>query len=186
MKNLLVFAIVLLTTIFQLHAQKYMTRTGHIKFFSHTAMEDIEANNHQVTSILDAGTGEIVFAVLMKSFQFEKALMQEHFNEKYVESAKFPKATFKGKIANLEEINFAKDGSYKTKVNGSLTIHGVTKEVSTEGLIVVADGKVSSSAKFPVAVADYDIKIPGVVKDNIAQEIEVTVDMNYQPYNQEN
>ncbi|MEZ4827727.1 MAG: YceI family protein [Bacteroidia bacterium] len=186
MKNLLVFAIVLLTTGFQLQAQKFMTRTGHIKFYSHTAMEDIEANNHQVTSILDTGTGELVFAVLMKSFQFEKALMQEHFNEKYVESAKFPKSTFKGKIINVEEVNFAKDGSYKAKVTGDLTIHGVTKEVSTEGTIVVAAGKISASAKFPVAVADYDIKIPGVVKDNIAKEIEVTVEMNYQPYTQEN
>ncbi|MDX2248046.1 MAG: YceI family protein [Bacteroidia bacterium] len=186
MKNLFVFVIALLASLSQLQAQKFMTRTGHIKFYSHTAVEDIEANNHQVTSVLDTGTGDLVFAVLMKSFQFEKALMQEHFNEKYVESEKFPKSTFKGKITNLSEINFAKNGSYKTKVEGVLTIHGIAKEIVTEGTLVVEEGKISANAKFPVTVADYEIKIPAVVKDNIAKEMEVTVEMNYQPYSQEN
>lgn len=184
MKKLVLIITIFAATSLQVQAQKYMTRTGHIKFFSHTAIEDIEANNHQVTSIIDTESGEFAFAVLMKGFQFEKALMQEHFNEKYVESDKFPKASFKGNITNLEEIDFSKDGSYKALVEGKLTIHGVTKEVKTEGTIDVKDGKIMANAVFPITVADYEIKIPSVVRDNIAKEVETTVEMSYAPYGQ--
>ncbi len=181
MKKITLFIAITLLGAFAVQAQKYMTRNGHIWFYSHTAIEDIEAHNYQVASVIDAEKGEMVFNVLMKGFQFEKALMQEHFNEKYVESDKFPKATFKGKITNLDAIDLSKAGVYKTEVEGDLTLHGVTKPVKTEGTIEVKEGQLVASAKFQVAVANYDIKIPSVVQDNIAKVMDITVDMTYEP-----
>ncbi|MCB0835106.1 MAG: YceI family protein [Bacteroidetes bacterium] len=167
-------------TVASLHAQRQMTRTGHIWFISETPLETIEAHNNQVTSILDTEKGDIVFQALMKGFQFEKALMQEHFNEKYVESDKYPKATFKGSIINLDEIDFDKDGSYMAKAKGSLTVHGVVYEIEVNPVIKIEDGKILATAEFPVTVADYEIKIPSVVRDNIAKEVKVFVDVKYE------
>src|SRR4030042_6695880 len=100
--------ILFLTLFFAANAQKYMTKNGYIGFFSHTPLEDIKADNNQVASVLDISTGEIVFQVLIKSFHFEKTLMEEHFNENYMESDKFPKSTFTGKIINLSSVDFSK------------------------------------------------------------------------------
>ncbi len=170
-----------LTTIAQ---DKFFTRTGHIWFFSSTPVEDIEAHSRQVSSILDVSTGEIVYSLQMRSFEFEKALMEEHFNENYVESDKFPKATFKGKIMNFDDINLSEDGTYEVVVAGDLTIHGVTNSVETEGTLKVDGDKIDGKSTFTILVADYDIEIPKVVQDNIAKEIEINVDINYEPYNQ--
>ena len=176
--------VIALTGFSTVQAQRYMTRTGHIWFVSETPLETIEAHNQQATSIVDVAKGDIVFQALMKGFQFEKALMQEHFNEKYVESDKYPKAVFKGKVTNIEEIDFGKDGEYPAKVEGALTIHGVTKEIEAEGKFVVEKGEVSAIATFPLTVADYEIKIPSVVRDNIAKEVEISVEMKYSLMNQ--
>jgi len=159
-------------------AQKFITKTGHVRFFSSTPMEDIEAHNRQVNSALDQQTGDFVFRLLMKSFQFEKALMQEHFNENYVESDKFPNATFTGKVTNIKDIDFAKNGVYNVMVEGDLTIKGVTKKVSEKGTFEVKDGKVIGKSTFNVLVEDYGIKIPGAVAKNIAKSIQIDVDVN--------
>ncbi|MFK7971972.1 MAG: YceI family protein [Bacteroidia bacterium] len=160
-------------------AQKLITKTASVKFYSHTPVEDIEANNIQVLSVLNTENGQVAFSMLMKSFEFDKALMQEHFNEKYVESSQFPKATFKGKITNLSEINFKKDGTYEAKVTGTMTIHGESQEVTTTGTITVKKGTISLSSKFNVSPGDYAITIPGVVAEKISKEIEVTVNAEY-------
>jgi len=162
-------------------AQRQFTKTGHIWFYSHAPLEDITAHNYQVTSVMDPVSGEMVFKVAMASFQFQKALMQQHFNEKYVESDKFPEATFKGKISDLSAVDFSKDGSYKVSVEGDLTIHGVTKPVKADGTIHVKNGKISARSLFQIAVADYDIRIPAAVKDNIAKVIDIHVDISYEP-----
>ncbi len=160
------------------NAQKYMTKTGHIKFYSETPIETIEADNNQVNAALDSQTGDFVFKVLIKSFQFEKALMQEHFNENYMESDKFPNSTFQGKVTNLSDVNFAKEGSYDVTIEGDLTIHGVTKKISEKGTFTVKAGdKIEGKSKFNVKPADYDIKIPGAVVKNIAETLEVTVNI---------
>src|SRR4051812_6500282 len=112
----LIFAITLFISSLASAQEKYFTRAGHISFHSETPVETILANNNQVTSILDAATGEMVFAVLIKGFEFEKALMQEHFNENYLESDKFPKAKFTGKILNFDKINLKKDGKHDVDV----------------------------------------------------------------------
>jgi polyisoprenoid-binding protein YceI len=177
MKTMLISFLALLLSANVLYAQKYMTKNGHIRFFSSTPIEDIEAHNRQVNAALDASTGDFVFKVLIKSFEFEKALMQEHFNENYMESHKFPNATFQGKITNLSDMNFTKDGTYNANIEGKLTIHGVTKDIAEKGTFTVKDGAVQGFSKFNVKVADYDIKIPGAVVNNIAESIEVTVDV---------
>jgi polyisoprenoid-binding protein YceI len=177
MKSMLIAFLALLMTATTVYSQKYMTRNGHIRFFSSAPLEDIEAHNKQVNAALDTESGDFVFRVLIRSFEFEKALMQEHFNENYLESHKFPNASFQGKVTNLSEIDFTKDGTYEATVEGKLTIHGVTNDIVEKGTFTVKDGVIEGFSKFDVKVADYDIKIPSAVTDNIAESIEVTVDV---------
>jgi hypothetical protein len=166
--------------------QQYFTREGKISFYSETPMEKIEAHNSKASSVWDAATGKMEFAVLIKGFQFEKALMQEHFNENYMESGKFPKAAFKGAIADAGKVNLKADGVYPVVVKGDLTIHGVTKAVEAKGKITVKGGAVSAVSTFEVAPEDYGIAIPAVVKDNIAKIVRIEVNINYQLLQSEN
>jgi hypothetical protein len=163
------------------NAQKYMTKNGYVGFFSHTAMEDIKGDNNQAAGVLDVATGEMVFQLLIKSFHFEKALMEEHFNENYMESEKYPKSTFKGRITNLASVDFSKPGKYDVTVEGDLNIHNVTNKISVKGTIEVVTGGVNASSKFNIVPEDYKINIPGVVRDNIAKNLEVNVTMKYTP-----
>jgi polyisoprenoid-binding protein YceI len=160
---------------------RYFTKTGKISFYSKAPMEDIEAKNKTVAAVMDTKTGALQFSVLMKSFEFEKALMQEHFNENYVESDKFPKADFKGSIANNSSVNYSKDGTYNAVVKGKLTIHGVTKEVEAPGVIKVEGGKIDASSTFNVLLSDYNVSIPSVVKDKVSNSIKITVDCKMDP-----
>jgi len=118
----------------------------------------------------------------MKGFEFEKALMQEHFNEKYVESDEYPKATFKGQILNFEELDLSKDGKFEVIVKGNLTIHGETKPVEAKGVIEIKGGKVIATSEFVIAVSDFNINIPSVVKDKIAKEVTISVALDYSLY----
>jgi polyisoprenoid-binding protein YceI len=169
----------------QLIAQeKYFTKTGHIDFYSEAPLENITANNENVAAFIDVPSGEVQFAVLMKSFQFEKALMQEHFNENYVESHKYPKATFKGKIEDYDQNMLTSSGNHTVNVSGNLTIHGVTKKISTAVKLITNGGdNVKGTTSFIVKPEDFDIKIPKAVRENIAKEIEVNVSVNLQPLN---
>jgi hypothetical protein len=162
--------------------QKYFTKTGHISFFSKTSIENIEAHNQQASCLINFSNGDLQFQALMKGFQFEKALMQEHFNENYVESATYPKATFKGKINNLKDININKEGTYTAQVSGDLTLHGVSKTITTPATIEVKGGKIHAKTKFKVKPVDFKIKIPVAVRSNIAETIEVSVDALCNPY----
>ena len=171
----------LLITGYSANAQKYMTKNGFIGFYSHTPLEDIKAENNQVAAVLDTGTGEMVFQVLIKSFHFERALMEEHFNENYMESEKYPKSTFKGKITNLSSVNFSKNGTYDVTVEGDLTLHNVTNKVNTKGTIEVITGGINANSKFNIVPEDYKIEIPGVVREKINKNLEVTVSMKYTP-----
>jgi polyisoprenoid-binding protein YceI len=161
------------------HAQKFVSKEGHIWFYSYTPIEEIEGQNRQAVSILDAGTGELQFNLLVKSFEFKNALMQEHFNENYMESDKYPKASFNGKISNSDKIDFCKDGNYPVTVAGDLTIHGVTKPVTTTGTLDIKGASVNAKAKFTVAPKDYNIEIPSLVESKIAKVIDVNVDVSY-------
>jgi len=160
---------------------RYFTKTGKIDFYSKAPLEDIEAKNKTVSAVIDSKTGAIQFAAQMKGFQFDKDLMQKHFNENYAESDKYPKAEFKGTITNNSEINYSRDGSYAAKVKGKLTMHGVTKDVETSGTIKVASGKIDATSTFNILLSDYNIKIPALVKDKVSNSVKVVVDCKMDP-----
>jgi len=166
-----------------MHGQKYFSKTGDITFSSKTPLEDIEAESHTASTVFDLESGKIQWAVLIKSFEFEKALMQEHFNENYMESNKYPKAKFAGTIEDAAKLNLSKDGSTDVVINGDLNIHGVTQSISTNATFTVAEGKITGMSELKIAVADYNIEIPSVVKDNIAKEITIKIQAHYEALN---
>ena len=161
---------------------RYLTRSGHIKFFSSAPLEDIEAHNYKVLSVVDLAKGEIAVNMLIKAFEFEKKLMQEHFNENYMESGKYPKSTFQGSFEVPAGLKAMEDGSYALDVAGELLIHGVKQDMATKATLMVSGGTLSGEVVFKVKVKDYEIKIPKVVVRNIAEEVEVTGVFEYQPY----
>jgi hypothetical protein len=174
MKKLLFIAL-LSTFVNILSAQKYFTKSGNINFDASTKIEKISAVNNKATAVYDATTGAIEYGVLVKAFAFEKALMQEHFNENYMESTKFPKAIFKGKVLNPSVLSLSKDGTYNADIEGKLTMHGETKDVKTKAVFMVKGGKISASSVFNVLLADYNVIIPALVKDNISKEMKIEV-----------
>lgn len=161
--------------------EKYYTKTGSISFFSRTPLEDIDAHNRSVTCVLDTKTGNVQFSVLMKGFEFKKALMQEHFNEDYIESDKYPRAEFRGQIINNANIDFSKEGVQQAKVKGQLTIHGQTNEVETDGTVSAKNGKIFISSEFPVTVADYKISIAAFAREKVAKTVNVKVSCMLEP-----
>lgn len=165
--------------VYSVQAQRYSAKNGYVGFYSHTTIEDIQADNNQVASILDIEKGDLVFLINNKSFIFDKALMQEHFNENYMETDKYGKSTFKGTITNLADVNFSKDGIYKVKVSGELNMHGVSKNIYVYGTIEVNEKTLVAKSDFVVKPEDYGIQIPGLVRDKIAKEIQVYVDVKY-------
>lgn len=161
MKKLLVLSTALLLTITVSAQTKYFTKKGKITFSSAAPKgEGVEAVNNRVTSVLEVATGKIEFLALINAFEFEKAKMQEHFNESYLESKKFPKAIFKGTITNMSTVDLKKDGTYNVDIEGDMTIHGVTKKITAKGVITVKGGKISATADLDIALADYQIKSP--------------------------
>lgn len=179
MKNLYIILICLLLVNITNAQDRFLTKNGEITFFSSAPMEDIKADNNQVLSIIEAPSGKIAISILMKSFMFEKALMQEHFNENYVESDKYPKAIFKGTILKFDNLN---ETATKVEVKGAITIHGKTKEIIVPATITRAKKSILLEGEFNLKVADFDIKIPKVVAKNIAKDIKVTFQFNYKPF----
>lgn len=152
-------------------AQKYSGIYGQITFFSEAPLENIKAENSAVRSILNLPTQELAITVTIRQFKFEKKLMQEHFNDKYMESHKYPTATFTGR---LENFNLGQR-TQTVRASGKLTIHGVIREVNIPGTVDIDGDKIVLNAKFSVRVEDYKIKIPKLLWQNIAEEVEVTV-----------
>ncbi len=163
--------------------QKYYTKNGTISFDATASgsPEDIKADNRTVTCVIDAADGKIQFKAAMKAFTFERALMQEHFNENYVESNKYPEAKFSGIISNISAISFAKDGSYPATVKGKLTMHGVEKDVEATGKVTVAKGKITASANFSVLLADYKVNVPALVSDKVGKNAKISVNCGLEP-----
>lgn len=163
--------------------QQYYSKTGKVTFISDAPLEKIEAHNNSGYVVFDSATGKIEWSVLIKGFQFVKALMQDHFNENYMESQKFPKGLFKGVVTNLKDINLQKDGEYTVNVKGELTLHGVTKPFSPVGHISIKGGAITATSNFDIVVEDYDIEVPKVVRDNIAKTVKVNVVADLQKLN---
>lgn len=180
MKNV-IFALLMFSSLIAVGQSKFFTKTGYIGFYSKSPMEDISAKNEQATSILDAETGKMVIAVLMKSFRFEKALMEEHFNENYVESDLYPKASFSGEIKDFKNLSFVNGQAVKVTVTGQLTIHGVTNPITAEGTVTKTKDGYTADSQFYIKLDEYKVKIPSLVKDNINNDILITVKFIYLP-----
>jgi polyisoprenoid-binding protein YceI len=164
-----------------LFAQKMSTRSGEIKFeASMPALEEVAATNKTASCILDEATGDFVALALVKAFKFKAPLMEEHFNENYIESTKYPKATFKGKILNFDTKKLT---ATKTDydLEGDLTMHGVTKKVKTKISLSLNAGKVTAISNFTVKPVDYKIEIPSIVKSKIAENVKVTLNFVLEP-----
>jgi hypothetical protein len=161
-------------------AQKvYATKTGQIFFNATGGIEKIAAINNQVDSKFVETTGQIIFGVLVKGFKFENQLMEDHFNENYMESTQFPKADFKGYIKNIKEVDFTKEGNYPITIEGTLTIHGLPQKVETTGTLQIKDSKPAIVGEFSIKIKDYGIK--GLyIGEKIANEAKIKVNCKYQ------
>lgn len=164
----------------QVNAQKvFSTKSGQLLFNASGGIETIAAVNNQVDSKLSSATGQFVMAALIKGFKFENQLMEDHFNENYMESTKFPSSDFKGYITNIKDIDFSKDGTYAANFDGNLTIHGVVQKVTTRGQIKVKQGKTNISGEFSIKLKDYGIS-GSYIGDKIAGSVTIRVNCTYQ------
>ena len=175
------FTLVLISLVFlgsKAWSQKYTAEESKVTFFSAAAIEDITANNTKSSSIFNAATGDIAFSIPINEFEFEKSLMREHFNEKYMDSEKYPKSTFQGKIEGFDNgVTTVQQVSAK----GKLTIHGRTQDIDVPGTIEKQGDKLRMKSKFIVRLEDYKIKIPTLMWQNIAEQVEVTIDFTFKP-----
>jgi hypothetical protein len=176
----LVFNVLIFSFLTAKSQDKYLLENTNVRFFSDGIIEDIEAINKDTKGILDFSKNEFLFKIPIKSFKFASALMQEHFNENYLESDKYPDGTFKGKMEGSYDLK--KDGAYSVKASGDLLIHGITQTRTIPATIHVKDGKINIEGKFTIKVADHKIKIPSVVIKNIAEEVEVTIKADLKKY----
>ena len=171
MKKLFMFIFLLASIL--IRAQKYEQTTSKISFLSDAPLEDIYAESKKSRCVFNATNKKIVVLMKPNTFVFKNPMMQEHFNESYMESDKYPNATLSGEV--IGDFDVKKDGVYEVTVKGKLTIHGVEKNREIKGKIIVKEGKVSIDAKFAIKVADHGIKIPSMKIKNIAEVVEVTV-----------
>lgn len=158
---------------FLVNAQQYKMQNSEIIFESTAEKENISAKNSESIGVIDFEESKFSFKVSIMKFIFPISLMQEHFNENYMESETFPHATYKGSFTG--EVNLKKDGDYRVQTKGELTIHGVTKEITISAVVSVNGKEITMHAEFPVRPEDYGIKIPGDMSGNIAQELKVSV-----------
>ncbi len=174
MKRLVLLSYILSLAV-QVHSQSLPSESGYVRFFSSALLEDITAKNNKATAVFNPVSGEAAFLIPISAFEFRKSLMKEHFNENYLESDTYPEAYFRGKISGYTPGN-----PQSTAVaEGELTIHGVTKPVKIQGTIADKGGRISMQAVFMVALKDYNIEIPRLMFQNIAEEVEVTVKFEF-------
>jgi hypothetical protein len=180
MKHISIVLLAWISIINQAGQDIYVCRNAKITLYSSAPIEDIKAATSTGASVYNAASGELDFSVAIRSFQFDKSLMQEHFNSDYMESDKFPRAIFKGKVEN--HIDVGQDGTYPVKVAGQLTVHGVTQSRTIQGTISIKNGVVSMTSEFMVKCTDHHIDIPQIVFHHIAESIQVNVFATYSPY----
>lgn len=169
-------SVLLILCCFLSHGQKFVSEKSSVTFFSDAAVEDIKALNTKSNGNFNIDNGEIEFVIPVKEFKFSKSLMQKHFNEKYLETEKFPQSDFKGEIRNYKtEIS----GKQDVRAVGKLTIHGVTKAVDIPGIMEVINGKIILRTKFIVRLQDYSVTIPQLLYRNITEQVEVTFDVTF-------
>jgi len=176
------FSIVLICLISAtVFGQKLITKNGTIEINDKTPLFTIEAKNNMVAAVLDEQTGDLIVSTLVKSFKFREALVEEHFNENYMETSKFPKASFKGKITNIKSIDFKKDGEYSAVIEGELTIHGTTNKIKENAKFIIKGGKVTGKCQLHVSLAAYKVKIEESYKDRISDDVLLTINFDFLP-----
>ncbi|MDX2189941.1 MAG: YceI family protein [Bacteroidota bacterium] len=181
-KKLFIFSVIYFNINLSFAQDIYAFKSGKVNFFAGTPMEDIDATNSKLTSFINLKTGEAVISMFNTDFKFSSSLMQEHFNENYMESEKFPKSEFKGKIQNIETIDLTKSGEYKVKIEGIFTIHGVSKSNIVDAIIVNKNGKIQVDSKFSIALADFKIERPQIVWEKLAENVQITLSLNYEAF----
>jgi hypothetical protein len=179
MKKIILLVSIIALALQLAHSQKYITKTGVIDIYSATSLFTIEGKNQSVGSIIDASNGQVAASAMITAFKFKEALLEEHFNENYMESHKFPKAQFKGQITNWSSVNIAKDGTYAITLEGDLTIHGETRPIKTQGTLVISSGKIKATTEFVVSLANFKIKVEENYKDRINDEVKLTINFDY-------
>jgi polyisoprenoid-binding protein YceI len=177
MKKQFIFSMLLMLSMHCSIAQNklFTTNTGTISFDAGTGVEDIKATSKAAVSVLKPSTGDLQMQVTITTFEFKSQLMEDHFNENYMESEKYPKSTFKGTITNMNTVNMNKPGNYAVKVKGTLEMHGVAKEVETTGTLNVTAENVTAIADFTIALKDYNINIPGAVTEKLSKTCKISV-----------
>jgi polyisoprenoid-binding protein YceI len=157
--------------------ERLLDKKGTVRFFSEAPMENIEAKTNSALGVMDPATNKVAVSILMKGFAFEKDLMQEHFNENYLESDKYPKATFSGSYE--DEIDLSQLGKVSRVIKGEFTLHGVKKMIEIPTEFNITETTVEVSNKFNIEIEDYDIKVPKLVIMNIAEIVEVTTNFKF-------
>jgi polyisoprenoid-binding protein YceI len=160
------------------NSQKYSLEKSLVSFFSEAPIENITAQNSKTSSLFNTTSGEVVFSIPIKEFKFDKSLMKEHFDEKYMESDRYPKAIFQGKFLNFK---LDEEGEQNVRALGKLTMHGVTREIDVTGTFEINPNQIVARANFLIRLKDYKIKIPQLLWNNIAEEVKVTVEFTYKP-----
>ncbi len=173
-KIVLLAALIFFATIIMSGQDKYFTKIGRVSFAGKSSLFKANAENKTVTAVLDIKTGVLQFSLLIKGFEFKKALMQKHFNEKYIESDKFPKSEFKGEIVNNALVKYTTEGVYPVTAKGKLSIHGQTKDVEAAGTITVKNGRLILSSTFYILIPDY--KIDAQMNDKVAITVDCSLD----------
>lgn len=173
----------LLTMVIHVSAQNiYIAKATRISFFAGTPVEDIDATNTAAISFINTSTGDITISIPNKEFHFKRSLMEEHFNENYMESGKYPKSEFKGKIDNIQQFDLSAQNTYPITVTGTLTIHGVAKPRTLEVSLTSSKGKLEGTTKFKVQLADHNIDRPKILWEKIAETVDITASFTYEPY----
>jgi polyisoprenoid-binding protein YceI len=181
MKLKLFFILALLLFITSIYAQDvFITPNAKVSFHSKTPIEDIDGTSNKVASVLNIKTKQVFFKIQNTTFQFKEKLMQEHFNENYMESDKFPTSDFNGKI--LDEIDLTKTGSYKVTIVGILNIHGKKKEYKVPGTILSNANGMTLTSVFKIKLADHGVEIPTIVFTKIAEQLDLEITANYKPF----
>jgi hypothetical protein len=180
MRQISIIILAWMSIVNQAGQDMYVCKNAKVSIFSSAPIEDIKANSASGASVYNPGTGELDFSVPIRSFQFEKSLMQEHFNSDYMESDKFPRATFKGKIQ--ETVDISHDGTYAVNATGDLSVHGVVQKRTIAGNLIVRNGIITMTAEFMVKCADHHIEIPHIVFHHIAESIQIDVSATYSVY----
>ncbi|MBT1685910.1 YceI family protein [Dawidia soli] len=178
MERRVILVVLVLATVLPALGQKYKAEKGYASFFSKATVEDIKAENTQISSLFNAASGDIAFSIPIKGFQFDKALMQEHFNEKYMETEKYPTATFAGKLQGYSSGGAA---TQSVTAKGKLNIHGVVRPVEIAGQVEKQGDKLLMKSSFVVKLADYNVQIPKLLWQNIAEQVDVTIQVTYKP-----